>query len=272
MHTMFKGSISFGLVHIPIKLYAATEEKDIRLRFLHQECHHPVRYTKTCPVCDVKIEQDEIIKGYEYEDGKFVTLTSDELDNIGHKRSKNIEIVDFVDLSEIDPIYFNRSYFIGPNENGEKAYQLLKQAMEETNRIALAKITMRSKQHLAVIRTYKNALMMETIYYPDEVRKVEHVPALPEHTELNEKELTMAKQLVEQLTTPFEPEKFKDEYREQLHELIESKITGNEVKIAREVPETDIANLMEALEASIKQTKPKAKPKRAATKKKQTGS
>lgn len=271
MHTMFKGSISFGLVHIPIKLFAATEEKDIKMRYLHNECHSPIKYEKTCPVCDKEVKQEDIVKGYEYEPGKFVIMEKEELEEIAVSKSRNIEIIDFVNLEEIDPIYFNRSYFVGPNENGEKAYSLLKQAMKTSGKIALAKFTLRSKQHLAVIRVYDRGLVLETIYYPDEVRNVDHVPGLPEEMELNDKELKMAIQLIEQLTTPFEPEKYTDEYRESLQKLIEGKITGQEVTIAKEVPQTDIINLMEALQASINQTKPQTKKKRTTKKKGETG-
>jgi DNA end-binding protein Ku len=273
VHTIFKGSISFGLVHIPIKLYAATEEKSIKLRFLHNKCHHPIRYQKMCPVCETEVEQAEIVKGYEYDQGRFVTLEQDELDALGQERNRNIEIIDFVHLNDIDPIYFNRSYFVGPNENGEKAFALLRQAMDESGKIGVAKITMRSKQHLAVIRVYRHGLVLETIHYPDEIRDVSHVPALPENMELNQKELNMAIQLIEQLTTEFEPEKYTDEYRTGLQELIQSKITGDEIKIAKEVPKTDIVNLMEALQASIDQTKGEKKQTRAkrGRKKKETG-
>jgi DNA end-binding protein Ku len=268
MHTMWKGSISFGLVHIPIKMFAATEEKDIKMRYLHKECHSPIKYEKVCPVCKKEISTEDIVKGYEYESGKFVIIEKEELDEIAKDKNKNIEIIDFVNLEEIDPIYFNRSYFVGPNENGEKAYALLKTAMEDSGKIGLAKITLRAKEHLAVVRVYQRGLVLETIYYPDEVRNVEHVPGIPNNLELNKKELDMATQLIEQLTTPFEPEKYTDEYRTTLMELIQSKITGDEIKIAKEVPQTNIVHLMEALQASIDQTKPKKK--RRTTKKKAT--
>lgn len=254
---MWKGSISFGLVHIPIKLFAATEEKDVKMRYLHEKCHSPIKYEKSCPVCEMKIDTTDIVKGYEYESGRFVIVEQEEIDEISKDKNKNIEIIDFVQLEEIDPIYFNRSYYVGPNENGEKAYTLLKTAMEETGKIALAKITLRAKEHLAVIRVFKKGLVLETIYYPDEVRNADHVPGVPDAMELNAKEVNMAKQLVEQLTNPFEPEKYTDEYRNRLMEIIQGKITGDEIKIAKEAPQTNIVHLMEALQASIDKTKPK---------------
>lgn len=268
MHTMWKGSISFGLVHIPIKLFAATENKDIKMRYLHNQCNTPIRYEKVCPACQQKVETENIVKGYEYEPGKFVLMEQEELAELEKKSNKSIEIIDFVKLEEIDPLYFNRSYFIGPSEHGEKAYTLLKEAMADTGKIGLAKITLRAKEHLSVVRVYSQGLVLETIFYPDEVRNIEHVPGLPAQMELNEKELEMAKQLIEQLTTSFEPEKYKDEYRTTLMEVIQSKISGEEFKIAKEVPQTNVIHLMEALQASIEQSKPR--PKKKTSRKKKT--
>ncbi|MFN7252794.1 MAG: Ku protein [Anaerobacillus sp.] len=266
MHTMWKGSISFGLVHIPIKLYSATENKDIKLRMIHKECNSPIKYERTCPVCEKEVENDEIVKGYEYEPGKFVLLDAEDLEKIEQEQNKSVEIIDFVKLEEIDPIYFNRSYFIGPNDNGQKAYMLLKQAMDQSGKIGIAKITIRSKQNLAVVRVYKNTLVLETIYFPDEVRNIDQVPGVPDNIELSEKEMETAIQLIEQLTTTFEPEKYTDDYRTALMDLIQAKITGNEVKTSKQTPQTNVVDLMEALQASIDQTKPK-KRKTTRTKK-----
>jgi DNA end-binding protein Ku len=255
MHTMWKGAISFGLVNIPIKLYAATEDKDIKMRYLHKECHNPIKYEKKCPVCNEEVKPEEIIKGYEYEPGKFVEIEKSELDKLTSEANKAIEIIDFVDLKEIDPIFFNRSYYVGPNENGEKPFTLLKQAMENTGKIGLAKITIRSKQHLAVVRVYKNGLVLETIYFPDEVRNIDQVPNIPENVNIDEKEIKMAEQLIEQLTTEFEPSKYTDDYRNQLMNLIQSKITGEEVTVVKDKPKANVVDLMDALQASLDQSK-----------------
>lgn len=257
MHTMWKGAISFGLVNIPIKLFAATENKDIKMRYLHEKCHSPVQYEKICPVCEETVDSKEIVKGYEYEPGKFVVVEKEELDELAGVSDKSIEIIDFIKLEEIDPIFYNRSYFVGPGENGTKSFALLKKAMEDTGKIGLAKFTLRSKEHLAAVRVYKNGLVLETIFYPDEVRNVDHVPGLTDEVSLNEKEVEMAKQLIEQLTAPFEPEKYEDEYREAVLELINSKISGDEVKVAKEKPRTNVVDLMEALQASINESKGK---------------
>jgi DNA end-binding protein Ku len=262
MHTMWKGTISFGLVSIPIKLYSATEDKDINLRSLHKECHTPIQYEKKCPNCEKEITNDDIVKGYEYVKGKFVILSDEELKELKDEHvDKSVEIIDFVKLEEIDPIYFNRSYFMGPGENGSKAYALLREALKKTGKIGVAEITIRSKQHMAVVRVYKNSLVMETIHYPDEVRNVQEVPAVPENVDIQEKELETAIMLIDQLTTEFQPEKYKDEYRTALMDLIQEKINKNEGTTAKEVPRTNVVDLMSALQASIEKTKQKATAK-----------
>lgn len=269
MHTIWKGSISFGLVNIPIKMYAATESKQIQLRLLHKKCHSPINYKKVCSVCDEEVDLDEMVKGYEYEKNHFVVLEEEELDSLAAERSKTIDILDFIQLEEIDPIYFDRSYYLGPAEHGEKAYALLKKAMEETQKAAIAKLILRSKEHLAVIRFFQEALVLETIHYPDEIRPVQHIPGISP-VEIQEKELAMAKQLIDQLTTPFEPEKYTDEYRTKLNQLIENKLAGKETKFSPRIPQTDIKNLLEALQESLDQTKKKGKRKSTAKKKAKT--
>ncbi len=266
MHTMWKGSISFGLVNIPIKLYAATEDKDIKLRTLHKKCHSPIQYEKKCPNCDEEVKADEIVKGYEYVKGKYVVLTDDELKELKDEHEdKTVEIIDFVKMEDIDPIYFNRPYFLGPGENGGKAYGLLREALTKSGKIGIAEITIRSKQQLAMIRVYQNCLVMETVHYPDEVRNVKEVPSVPENVEIGEKELDTAIMLIDQLTTTFEPEKYKDDYRLALQDLIERKVNQDEGKTPIETaPRQNVVDLMSALQASIEKTKkpqPKAKPK-----------
>ncbi len=270
MHTMWKGTISFGLVNIPVKLHSATENKDIKLRNLHKECQSPVKYEKVCPVCEKEVEQDDIVKGFEYTKNKFVILEDEDLEALKEeKEDKSVDIVDFVKLEEIDPIYFDRSYYLSPNEGGAKAYGLLRKALEETGKIGLAKITIRSKEHLAVVRIYQNTLVMETIYYPDEVRDFQEVPNVPEEANIVEKELETAKLLIEQLSTEFEPEKYHDEYRTALLELIEQKKNGEEVSTAKEPAKKDnVTDLMEALEKSLNKTQ-KGK-KKTTTKRKKT--
>ncbi|AZU63006.1 Ku protein [Neobacillus mesonae] len=274
MHTMWKGSISFGLVNIPIKLHTATEDKDIKLRTLHNKCHAPIKYEKVCSVCEEEVKPEDIVKAYEYTKGKFVVLENDDLEKLKKENEdKAVEIIDFVKMEEIDPIYFDRSYYMSPNEGGGKAYSLLRKALEETEKVGLAKIVIRSKEQMAVIRVYENTLVMETIHYPDEVRKAGDVPNVPAEDKVTKKELDTAILLIDQLTTEFEPEKYNDEYRTALLELIESKRQGKETVTAamKEPAASNVTDLMAALQASIDRTKPKtaaASPKLAAAPKK----
>src|SRR5690625_1195253 len=232
MHTMWKGTISFGLVNIPVKMHAATENKDVKLRQLHKECQTPVKYEKVCPVCEREVENEEIVKAYEYAKDKFVILDEDELEALRNEQTdKAVEIIDFVKLTEIDPIYFEKSYYLSPNEGGSKAYSLLRTALEETGKIGVAKIMIRSKEQLAVIRIYENTLVVETIHYPDEVRAVKDVPNVPEKGEVVDKELKTAKLLIDQLTTTFDPNKYTDEYRNALLDLIEERKEEGEATV-----------------------------------------
>lgn len=255
MHTMWKGSISFGLVNIPVKMFAATEEKDIRFRILHKKCRTPIRQEKVCPTCKEEIGPDDMVRGFEYEPGRFVLIDDEDLDAIKPATAKTAEILDFVDLREIDPIYFDKSYYLAPQENsGHKAYSLLCQAMQKTGKIAVAKITIRNKQSLAVIRVLNNILILETIFYPDEVRPVSLIPGIPQDVKIEERELAMAEQLIENLTSEFNPEKYRDEYREKLLELITKKAEGEEIVTAPEAPQRNVVDLMAALQASLQQT------------------
>ncbi|MEH7525881.1 Ku protein [Bacillus sp. JJ1503] len=271
MHTMWKGSISFGLVNIPIKLHTATEDKDIKLRNLHKECHSPIKYEKKCTVCDVEVKNEDIVKAYEYTKGKFVVLENDDLEKLKKENEdKAVEIMDFVMMEQIDPIYYDRTYYMSPGDGGGKAYSLLRKALEDSGKVGLAKIIIRSKEQLAVIRVYEKTLVMETIHYPDEVRNAVDVPNVPAEDKVTKKEIDTAILLIDQLTTEFEPAKYTDEYRTALLELIESKRTGKEIVTPTEKePVSNVTDLMAALQASIDKTKPKkpaAKKKRVATK------
>lgn len=256
MHTVWKGAISFGLVHVPVKMFSATEDKDISMRYIHKECGSPLSYVRKCPVCDKEVEWEEIGKGYEYEKGKFVMFDKEELEQVSGQADKNIVILDFVDLQEIDPIYFQKTYYLSPDQAGSNAYKLLMNAMKDTGKIGIAQISIRSKSSLAAIRVLDECLAVETMFYPDEIRPIAQVPNLPGQEEVKEKELTMAKMLIEQLSTPFDAAKYTDQYRERLLDLIQHKVAGEEVRIAPTQPQTNVVDLMAALQASIEAVQP----------------
>jgi DNA end-binding protein Ku len=277
MRALWRGSISFGLVNVPVKMYAATERKGISFRQIHRACGTPIRYEKVCPVCGRKVEDDEIARGYEYEKGRFVIIEDGDLESIPDRTTRTIDIVDFVDLKEIDPIYFDHSYFLGPEETGQKAYILLRKAMEEAGKIGIAKVVIRAKQSLACLRPYgEHYLVMETMFFPDEVRNAAEIPISPD-VKLHENEVRMAVQLVSSLSTGFKPEKYTDEYRKALLEIIRAKVEGEEVTIPA-AREEKVVDLMEALKASLalaekeKEKEDKAKtPGRRGRKKKVAG-
>lgn len=256
MHTVWKGAISFGLVHVPVKMFSATEDKDISMKYIHKKCGSPLSYVRRCPVCEEDVAWEEITKGYEYEKGKYVLFEKEELEQISAQAERNIIILDFVDLHEIDPIYFQKTYYLSPDQTGSNAYKLLMEAMQQSGKIGIAKVAIRSKSSLAAIRVMDGLLAIETMFYPDEIRPISQVPNLPQAAVVNEKELTMAKLLIEQLSTTFEPTKYKDDYRESLQSLISHKVAGEEVTLAPAKQENNVIDLMAALQASIEAAKP----------------
>ena len=252
MRSMWRGSISFGLVNIPVKMYAATEEKQIRFNQLHSLCHSRIRYVKVCPTCGREVNEDEIVRGYEYEKGRYAIFSKDELEKFQSRSTGTVDIIRFVALEEIDPVYFNKTYYLEPSETGGKAYLLLKEALSAAGRIAVAKITIRSKTSLAVIRIFGEVLALETIFYPDEIRPTQRLQG-GAATPYTEKEFEMAVSLINSLTEPFRPEHYTDERRQDMLELIEEKITGRE-GIAPETPEQEPPmDLLAALEASLRE-------------------
>ena len=269
MHTMWKGTISFGLVNIPVKLHAATEDKDISFRTLHSVCNAPIKYEKVCSHCGKEVPKEEVVKAFEYAKDKYVVIEEEELRKLQKEQAdKAVEIIDFVKINEIDPIYFNKSYYLSPNEGGVKAYSLLREALQESGKVGIAKIKIRSKEQMAVVRVLENTLLMETIHYPDEVRPVSDVPNIPAETEVSKRELDTAILLIDQLTAAFDPSKYHDEYREAVQKLIEEK-KANQATVQgadKKKPAANVTDLMAMLQASLDQSKKPAK----ATRKKRT--
>ena len=253
MRTLWKGAVSFGLVNIPIKMYVATEHKDIKFNFLHKECMNPIQYRKFCPHCDREIASEEIVRGYEYQKGSYVVINEEDLERIPLENTKTIDILDFVDLTQVDPIYFDKTYYLEPSQGGEKAYGLLVEAMSQTGKVAIAKVIIRSKQSLAALRIKDQVLIMETIFWPDEIRSPSALNLGVDRSKLHDNEIKMAVSLIENLSTSFEPAKYQNEYRQALWELIESKIVGKEVVAVAPVADRgNVVDLMEALKASVK--------------------
>lgn len=266
MHTVWKGAISFGLVHVPVKMFSATEDKNISMRMIHKDCSTPINFVRKCQTCDREVANEEIVRGYEYEPGAFVIFNKDELEQLTGEVTKEIKILDFVKLEDIDPVFFQKTYYLAPSETGANAYSLLLEAMRQTGKIGIAKVSIRSKSSLAAIRIIDRCIAMETIFYPDEIRSVDQVPNLPEAAKVNDKELDMAKMLIEQLSTPFEPEKYQDDYRSAVLEAIEQKVSGKQIRVAPEPQKSNVIDLMAALQASLEASKPAAETGKAGAK------
>jgi len=250
MKTIWKGAISFGLVTIPVKVYTATEEKTLKFNQLHAPDGGRIRYKRVCSIDGEEVSYGEIVKGYEYEKDHYVTLTDEELDALPVKTARAIEIERFVDSEQIDPIYFQRSYYLVPDGTGVKAYHLLREAMSDDSKVALAKVAFRDKEHLATVRLRENVLVLETMFWPDEIRAA-RFDELDEEVELRPQEIKMARSLIDSLSDDFEPKDFQDEYRSALEDLISKKVQGEEVTYAEPAEPSKVVDLMDALRASV---------------------
>lgn len=249
----YKGAISFGLIYIPITLNAAIKENDISFNLLDKKTKSRIQYKKTCVDCDDRvIKQEDIVKGYEYEDGKYVIFTDDDFEKVKSKKDKNITIEQFIDIGEIDPIYFDRAFYVVPT-GAEKAYNLLLKAMEEEGKAGIAKAVMGNKQVLIAIRVKNGQMLLNTLYFHEEVQRN---PAKDIKTEINDKELTMAKMLIGNMSAPFAIEEYKDEYREKLQAAIDRKISGKEIIAPKDREGKKVVDLMEALRLSLQDVKP----------------
>lgn len=260
---MWKGSLGFGLVNIPVRLFAATENKELKFRYLHAPCHTPLEYRRTCPTCDKEVPWEEIVRGYEYSKSNFVILNEEEIKAAAGKRDGLIEIRDFINIEEIDPLYFQKGYYLAPDGPSARPYALLQRAMQETGKIAVATLTLRTKESLAVVRTYREVLSLSTMYFPDEVRSWQELPDLPQSVEVREKELQMAKELIESMAAPFEAEKYRDRHREALLELIAARVEGKEIAVAPSPEREKVVDLLAALQASVEKAEAKKNKTRA---------
>jgi len=279
--SIWRGAISFGLVNVPVKLYSAVSKKTVRFNQLHEKDHSRIQLKRFCADEDQEVPYEEIVKGYEISPGRYVVITSEELDRLDPVKTRTIDIEDFVDLDEIDPLFYEHPYYLAPDTGATKPYKLLLEALKATNKVAIARVVIRSKEYLTAIRPAGDVLTMETMLFADELIDPGDIDELPdEDVHATDREVEMARQLIESLATDFEPAKYRDEYRERVLDLIERKAEGQEVAMPAE-PEAPAAvpDLMAALEASLaaaKGTKAKASTtsngaKKAAPKKKPAG-
>ncbi|HEY8889354.1 MAG TPA: Ku protein [Clostridium sp.] len=264
MAVAHKTVISFGLVAIPISMYTATQDNDIHFNQLHKEDNSRIKYKKSCSHCGKEITTKDIIKGYEYDKDHYVVVTDDDLEKIKTEKEKSIQIMHFAQLNQISPIYYDKTYQATPLAGGDKAFELLREALMSEQKIAIGKTVMGTKETLLAIIPREDGILISTMYYEDEIKDLAKSYNKPE---LVEAEFTMAKALINSMITPFDPAKYKDEYQMKLRGLLETKIAGKEIVASKSEAPSNIINLMDALKASIEQNKVKENPKSKPTRK-----
>jgi DNA end-binding protein Ku len=274
--SIWSGAISFGLVNVPIKLYSAVSKKTVRFHQLHGTSGTRIQQRRVDPSTGEEVPYEDIVKGYEIGKERYVVITPDELESLDPEKTRTIEIEDFVEEAEIDPIYYDHPYYLAPGTGAEKAYRLLLEAMKEAGRVAIARVVIRNKEQLVAIRPSGGVLTMSTMNFADEVVSPEVIEEIGaqdgEKATATKRELDMAQQLIDSLTADFDPSKYHDTYRERVLELIERKAAGEEIAVAPEAPEpAAVPDLMAALEASLQEAKGRErKPPRKAPAKKPT--
>lgn len=252
----YKGAITFGLVYIPITLSLCVKEHDIGFNMLEKKTKSRVKYKKTCVDCNDKtVKNEDIVKGYQYEKGKYVIFTDEDFEKIKSEKDKNISIEQFVALDEIDPVYFDKAYYVKPS-GADKAYQVLLKAMESEKKAGIAKTVLGTKETLILLRVRDGKMLVNTLYFHSEIQSAPEI----ENAKITKQEISLAKNLIQQMSKAFQPEKFKDEYHIKLQKAIKQKIAGNEiVEEKKEAKQVKIINLMDALQKSLKTEKPKRK-------------
>lgn len=260
---MWKGAISFGLVNIPVRMYTATQDHEISFVLLHKKDLSEIRYARFCKVEDKEVPWSEIVKGYELGDGNFVTLTDEDFEKADPKKTKTLEIVNFVDEDAIDSVYYVKPYFLEPDKNAENAYSLLREALKKSGKVGLARYVLRNKEHLAVIKLHGNALIVNEMRYQNELM----LPAelkIPASSKASAKEVDVAVKLINQLTVPFKPEKYKDSYVEEIKQIIKKKAKGRPIQPKTVEPKsTKVRDIMSLLKASLEET-PRKKTRKTA--------
>ncbi len=248
MGVSHKGAISLGLLYIPVGLYTTTRDNDVKFNQLCKDTKERVKYKKYCPSCNKEVKSDDIIKGYEYENDKYVIMTEEEIEKIKTKKDKTIHIIQFVNLAEINQIYYERNYYAIPEAGAEKAFELLRSAMLSEQKVALAKTVIGTKENLIVLYPTEDGLIAKTLFYQDEIVTV---PKQIAHTELNDAEINMAKTLINSMTGPFDASIYKDEYQERLRDAILQKIHGEDIVAADTAAPSNVIDLMEALQRTL---------------------
>jgi DNA end-binding protein Ku len=262
MRTIWNGSISFGLVSIPIGLALATQRSDIAFRTLHRECGTPIKQKRFCPFHERDVEPDELVKGWEVSKGEYVIVEEADLEAVALQRSQSIEILRFVALADVDPVYFDRTYYLAPASATaqRRPYVLLLRAMTETGMAAIGKFVLWGKENLCLIRPHGDSLALETLFFAEDVRSRDEIEDAVAETDVKDAELGLAKQVIESLVGEFQPEEFENQYRGELRTMLEAKLAGQEIARPEPVPETPVIDLMDALRQSVAEAQERKAP------------
>ena len=251
-------TISFGLVSIPVDLYTAVSPQSVSFHLIHKPCGSRIKEQRTCPTCQVVVNRDDLVRGFEIAKGQHVPIADEELSALEHEASESMEIAEFVPLGAVDPVYFEHTYYLGPRKGGEKPYELLSMAMAQAERAAIAKLVMRGKEHLVLIRAAEGGLILHLLYYADEIRKFSEIDK--DQAKTTETELELAKRLIRELSAErFRPEHYRDEYRDRVLELVHRKTEGKTVTGQRPPRPAEVIDLLGALQASLEKATPRAK-------------
>ncbi|MBT0772678.1 Ku protein [Kineosporia sp. J2-2] len=256
MRAIWKGAVSFGLVNVPVRLFSATQEHDIRFHQVHREDGGRIRMRRVCSVCGEEVAWDQLAKGYEAEDGRLVVLTDEDFEALPLSTGREIDVVEFVPTGQVDPVLFGKSYYLEPDARAAKPYALLREALEATDRMAVVKVALRQRESLAVLRVRDRVIMMQTLLWPDEIRAADF-PILEDDVELRPQELRMAASLVDSMAADFEPDQYEDDYQQALVQLVEAKLEGAEPAPVEAGDETatEVVDLLSALQASVDRAK-----------------
>ncbi|GAB4191620.1 MAG: Ku protein [Simkaniaceae bacterium] len=259
MRAIWTGFISFGLINIPVRLYSGSKEQPLKMHLLHEKDLAPIRYARICQEDGKEVPWEEIVKGYEYRKGDYVVLLDEDFEKANVKKTKSIEILDFTLEEEIDPIYFEKPYFLEPDKGAQKPYVLLREALKESKKVGVARFVLRNREHIGIIFPYKNIIILNQLRFASEIRSIKEITA-PKSEKISDREIDVALQLIDQLTASFDPRNYKDTYAEELKKIIEKKAKGKPVKKKGKMPKkTKVHDLMGTLQKSLKEEQKKRK-------------
>jgi DNA end-binding protein Ku len=264
MHAIWKGALSFGLIHIPISLYTASKSRELKFKLLHKKDLSEIRYARICKEDGKEVPWEDVVKGYEYQEGQYVVLTEEDFEHANPKKTHAIEILDFTDEKEVDPIYYDQPYYLEPQKGADKAYLLLREALKQSKKVAVCRYVIRQHEHIGIVKPHENLLILNQLRYATQIVSPKNLE-LPAKVELSKKELQVALQLIDQLTKDFDVEDYADTYTEEVKQVIAKKAKGQKISVKKEKrPRGQVHDIMSLLKASLEENKKKGGKRRAA--------